>query len=399
MQSSTPLDLSTPDIIANPYPVYRELRECSPLPYIRLRAGSVPGTDQPMMSWALLRHADVIAAVKDPDTFSSQVASLFTVMPHIPLLQDDPPRHTRMRRLVAKAFTPKRVIELEPWVAELTRSLLDSMGSGSAEVMSGLCIPLPVIVIATMLGVPKELHGRFRTWSNAFIGYSSDIPPEERAAGRRELSACLTQLIAERRRERGRDDLISALVDVEVDGETLNDAEIELLITLLIIAGNDTTTGLLGNMLNVLAHRPELWQHAREDRSLVDPIIEETLRYESPIQRMIRRTTRDTELSGALIPAGQLVDVFFGAANRDPASFEAPDEFRLGRPAREHVAFGQGIHYCIGASLGRLEARTALNQLLDRFETLSPATELPERQRVAVAMFAYQRLPLLLGAA
>src|SRR5207245_10947843 len=165
---------------------------------------------------------------------------------------------------------------------------------------------------------------------------------------------------------------------------------------LLLIAGNETTTNLMSNMLNILVDRPELWRQLREDRSLVEPVIEETLRYESPVQQLNRMTTREVEVSGVRIPQGELVTVFFGAANRDPNEFPNPDEFRLDRDLRNHVAFGMGIHYCLGAPLARAEAKVSLNAFLDRFSEIKPGQAPAVRQTMTPVVFGFERLPLVL---
>jgi cytochrome P450 len=204
--------------------------------------------------------------------------------------------------------------------------------------------------------------------------------------------------VLEERRRRPADDLISALVEAEIEGERLADAEAVGFCILLLIAGNDTTTNLIGNALHLLSERPELWRAAREDRRLIDPILEETLRFASPVQRLLRLTTRAVEVSGVTIGEGELVDVFYGAANRDPAAFAEPDTFRIERPAAEHVAFGQGIHFCLGAPLARVEAALTLGAFLDRFEAIEPGSAPPARQRRALMPFGFDTLPLALRA-
>ncbi|WP_437585267.1 cytochrome P450 [Sorangium sp. So ce1000] len=395
-QSPSPehVDLSAPSVIADPYPAYHALRGSSPVLYARVPAGGAAGLDEPIRSYALLRHAEVLTALRDPQTFSSNVTDKIRVLPRIALLHDDPPRHTQLRRLVSRAFTPRRIAELEPWIGRLAASLLDATGDGLSELMGAYAIPLPMMVIATLLGIPAERYAQFRSWSESVVSYSG-IPAEERASrGKAMVAFFAEQLEARRRAPSG--DLISALVEAEIDGARLDTPEAVAFCVGLLVAGNDTTTNLLGNMLHILAARPELYRRAQQDRSLVEPIIEETLRHSSPVQRLLRVAARPVDVSGVVIPAGHLVDVVFGAANRDPAVFEDPDAFRIDRPPAEHLAFGHGIHFCFGASLARAEARIALNAILDRYAAIAPGEVPPLRQTRAMMPLGFESLPLVL---
>jgi hypothetical protein len=389
-----PDDLGTPTTIANPYPVYRALRDRSPVRYLRIPAGAVSGVDEPIHAYALLRHADTVAALKDPETFSSDVTRTFSIVPRLTLLHDDPPRHTHLRKLVNKAFSPRRVAELEPWIGRIAASLFDALGEGEVELMRGYAMPLPVQVIATLLGLPPERYAQFRMWSEATTSYRGMLA-EERKARTRDMAVYMAQMLAERR-ERPANDLLTALVEAEIDGARLETPEAVGFCMLLLIAGNDTTSNLLGNMMHILSERPDLYRRAREDRGLVDLIIGETLRYDSPIQRLTRLTTRAVSLSGVEIPAGQLVDMMYGAASRDPAVFEDPETFRIDRPRTDHMAFGHGIHYCLGTPLALAEARITLNMLLDRYEAIAPASSPPVRQSRAMMPFGFDALPLSL---
>jgi len=385
--------LSSPDVIANPYPTYHELREHSPLNYEFLPAGAVSGMTEPVRAWALMRYRDVYGALRDHETFASRHSLAGKVVPRLALIHDDPPRHTRFRHLVNKAFTLRRIEALKPWIASVVNELLNEMtAQPESELMQAYAIPLPVKVIAKMLGIPGEDYVRFKQWSDTFLAFSS-MRPDERAKSNQEMMTYFGHIAAARRAQ-GAEDLITALVEASVDGESLQDAEIIGFCMLALIAGNETTTNLIGNMLGILLDRPELWDRLRANRSLVDVVIEETLRLESPFQRLSRITTRDTEVSGVAIPQGSLITIYYGAANRDPEEFPNPNEFQLDRDLRNHVAFGMGIHYCLGAPLARAEASITLNTFLDRFPVIERGSLPALRQTASLMVFGYQQLPM-----
>jgi cytochrome P450 len=391
----TPDYLTTREVIADPYPAYSQLRDQSPFNYVDLPAGTVPGIEGPIRSWALMKYADVYGALRDHERFSSARNPLVgKAFPPLVLILDDPPRHTRFRRLVNKTFTLKRIEALTPWITSVANELLDEAGDGEIEIVERYTIPLPVKVIARLLGIPGSDYETFKHWSDAFLSLAS-MDNNQRMANIQEMVAYFGKIAAARRAQ-GADDLITALVEAEVEGEKLEEWEILGFCMLLLIAGNETTTNLMGNMFNLLAARPELWQLLRGDRSLLEPVIEETLRYEGPVHRLSRVATTDVEVSGVQIPAGDLVTVYFAAANRDPKGFPNPDEFRLDRDLRNHVAFGMGIHYCLGAPLARAEARASLNAFLDRFATIEPGQAAAVRLTMTPVVYGFERLPLVL---
>ncbi|MFY0535189.1 cytochrome P450 [Nannocystis pusilla] len=238
--------------------------------------------------------------------------------------------------------------------------------------------------MAKILGLPDSDHAAFKSWSEAYVSYAS-MPAEERARKLLEMAHYLPQAIAERR-ARPTGDLISTITEAEVDGKSLSDEHMSGLVSVVIFAASETTTNLIGNLLGLLADRPELWWQMRADRSLVDPVIEEALRYEAPLQRKLRLTTRPVRVGETEIGAGELVDLCYGAANRDPAVFEDPETFRPGRPdVAQLISFGHGIHYCPGAMLSRIEVRLTVNALLDRYASLERGDSPAERQRAALS--------------
>ena len=382
--------LLTPEGIADPYPAYAALRDSAPVHYEPVHE-----------SWALLRYDDVYAALRDHETFSSGDSSQAAPKsrPPMVLITDDPPRHTRFRRLVNRAFTPRRVAELEPWIAEVVGALLDEV-EGEVEFVDQFARPLPTQVIATLLGIPTSEGETFNRWTDAYLGSEAAFPRPVKRAETFAMAEYFGRLVAERRAAAS-GDLITALASAEFEGEELEGerlAEWEVVgfLILLLVAGNETTRNLLGNMLWLLAERPALWAEARESRALVEPIIEETLRYQSPVQVLFRRTTRAVEMSGVQIPEGARVSVWFGSANRDATGFPDPDAFRVDRELSQHLAFSTGVHFCLGAPLARAEARLTLNALLDRYARVELGAGEPVRQREVPVTFGFSKLPLRL---
>lgn len=354
--------LHDPHTFADPFAAYAELRAHSPL-----QVGS--------RSWILLSHDHVRAALADHERFSSNVrASDNPVFRDSPLVFDDPPRHTQIRRIISKAFTPRRVSEAEPWIRTIAAELAGALEL-PADVVRTYCDPLPVFVIARMMGIPTERFREFKQWSedrSYVIFHSRGERDDALIAAERGAQAIhdwFGELVAARAAQPG-DDLISALIQADVDGERLSPDEVIGTCCVLLSAGNLTTTRLLGSVLHLLASDPSLYAGVRAERSLIPAIVEEVVRANSPVQTPIRRTACDVELGGKVIPKGAFVTIGIGAANRDPAAFPAPDAHRFDRDTA-HLAFGHGIHFCLGASLARLEARIAIDEVADRFATLS----------------------------
>jgi cytochrome P450 len=334
-------------------------------------------------AWHVFRHADVSAVLADPATFSSDTSSLMPDQEDLQLFSRgnivsmDPPRHREVRTLVNQAFTPRVVAGLEPRIAEVTTTLLDEVADGdSFDLVDALAYPLPVTVIAELLGVPAQDLPLFRRWAQGlFAVQSADatvLPTEDRIAEvapvMREMNTYLLQHIRGRRAHPA-DDLLGRLTTARVHDEGLQDDEVVGLAGVLLLAGHITTTALLGNAILSFDRYPQAAAEVRADRSLLPAAIEEVLRHRTPFPRLGRMTTTDIELGGRRIPARSLVVPWVGAANRDPRRHRDPQRFDIHR-APGHLAFGHGIHFCLGAPLARLEARVALDQLLDRYGEL-----------------------------
>lgn len=353
----------SPEVINNPYPYYTELRNKAPVAWI-----------EPLQAWAVSRYADVDFALRNPQIFSSagfttQTLGVLNPVPEVPWILDmNPPDHTRLRKLVNKGFLPRLIRNLEPRVQEITRQLIASLRSQTeGDLVSTLSGPLPTTVIAEMLGVEAERLDDFKRWSDDMVlGTSRPSDAAVRTRVRQsgaELRAYFEKMIERRRTDPG-EDVITALVRAEEEHDMLSASEILALAVLLLLAGNETTTNLIGNAVrNLLSHPAELAK-VRADRALVPSLVEEVLRYESPVQLIPRLTACEVELEGGKIPAGATVFLLLGAANRDERKFPEPDRFDVTRNPQDHVGFGYGIHYCLGAPLARLEGRIALESLL-----------------------------------
>jgi cytochrome P450 len=385
----------SPDVQANPFPHYTQLRRQAPVLWV-----------EPLQAWMVSRYHDVDYAIKNPQLFSSanftaQSLGELRPGPDVPWLLDmDPPAHTRVRKLVNKAFTPRLIKALEPRVRAISQELLASLHSQRQfDFVQNFSTPLPVIVIAEMLGVEPERQNDFKHWSDAVVAATNrptDAPERERIRqSSAEMCAYLEEAVTRRRKE-PREDLLSALVRAEEDQQALSAKEVLAIAVLVLLAGNETTTNLLGNAVLTLLEHPAELAKVRADRALVPSLVEEVLRYESPVQLIFRRTTQDVELSGTSIPASAGVFLLLGSANRDEQQFPDPDRFDVWRNPRDHLAFGYGIHYCLGAELARLEAKVALESLL--FEGPLFRSIIDQIPRVAsILVRGPQRLPLTFG--
>lgn len=364
-----PYDPLSPETLADPMKATAPLREECPV-------HKFEGFDPPF--YTLARYEDVLGALKDVETFSSQYGQ----GPHFTEergMKSDPPTHTFFRRLVSKAFTARAVREMEPRIEEIVAGLIDSfVGEGEGDLHEQLAFPLPTIVIAEMLGVPEADRLKFKGWSDAWVAAMSAPDPTPFEPEIAEMRAYILEAVHARRgveESQGElpDDLISALVLAEEDGERLRDGDIVNVVRQLLVGGNETTTSLITNVLARLMEDPSLLERVRADPSLADAAIEESLRFDAPVQGLFRTTTCPVEKHGEVIPEGAKVMLHFGSANRDDRVFSNAGDFSLDREAQElrsHVAFGHGIHVCLGAALSRLEGVVALRQVAQRLPDL-----------------------------
>lgn len=359
--------------------------------------------------WHVYGYPECQQIIADPATFSSDTSRLLPddidqSFNEGNLIQMDAPDHRKLRKLVSRAFTPKLVAGLEPRISELTHELLDAVaGKDELELVSDVAYPLPVIVIAELLGVPSSDRELFRKWVEHLfdrpdLSLKQDAAEakqefEKHMGGLQAMYEYLHQHAAERRTQ-PRQDLLTALVQAEVDGERLSDTQVVNFAGLLLVAGHITTTLLLGNTMLALDLNPEQAERVRSDRSLVPSAIEESVRYLSPFSLLGRTTRGEAEVAGTRIPADQLVMVWIGAANRDPRQFDRPEVFDVARDPNPHLGFGRGVHFCLGAPLARLEGRIALNIMLDRFPVLRTSADNPPTFMQTAEMTGVRTLPL-----
>ena len=391
--ASTALEFNPflPEFHANPYPFYHRLRAADPV------------HRTPMGLWVLTRYDDVVSVLRDPrfgrEGFDQILANVYGEGARSMLFRD-PPDHTRLRGLVSQAFTPRVIERMRSHIQDIVDRLLDRVqNANTMDVIADLAYPLPVTVICELLGVPTDAQGGIRQWS-ADLARSVDaigMPTDDEVVTRGRLAQqamldYFRDFIAERR-QTPRDDLLSLLIAAEEQGDRLTEGELLITCTLLFVAGHETTVNLIGNGLLALLNHPDELAKLRADPALLPGAVEELLRYDSPVQRTGRMTNTDVELDGRKIGKGSLVVTAIGAANRDPAHFPDPDRLDITRRDNRHVAFGFGIHFCLGAPLARLEGQIALGTLLGRMPKLRLATSTLE-WRESSTLRGLKRLPI-----
>lgn len=408
MASVERFDPFLPAVHANPYPFYARLREHDPVHWGMPFDGSQTG------AWYIARYADVEAILKSP----LFVKSLHTVwgseaMPPVPdearmyvelarhaILLNDPPDHTRLRKLVSQAFTPRGIETLRPSIAAFAEAVLEEAehrGQGTLDLMADYAYPVTLRVIATMIGVPDDQRSLLERWARVLLR-TLDLAPslaDLRAASEvsREAVALFNGLIQERRWHPA-DDLLTRLIAVHDAEDRLSEDEIIVMCTLLVLAGFDTTVNLIGNGMLALLQHPDQLALLRQRPEMLPSAIEELLRFEPSTQKALRYSLDETELHGTAIHKGQAVIVLLASANRDPAVFAEPDRLDLTRAPNRHLGFGAGIHICLGAPLARLEGAIAISTLLNRYPHLTLLAEQPEWRDDVVTFRRLARLPV-----
>lgn len=378
----TDVDLTNFDIFVQgkAHDVWRRLRAEAPVCWN-------PGTDQFPGFWSVSKYADVIAVSRDTETFISGRGISMASDPEAPppgagkmMIMMDPPRHVRLRRLVNKGFTPRMAAALEPSVREISNGILDDVAPrGACDFVTDVAAQLPLAVICSMMGIPREDWALMFELTNRGLGPADPeyqtVPgnPQETAEqSRREMFVYFATKAAERRRDR-RDDLVSVLVGSEIDGESLTEEEILFFCQLLILAGNETTRNAISGGLLALLEHPEQLTRLRAEPTLLPTAVEEILRWTSPVTHMMRYVTRDVALRDQHLRAGERVLLWYPSANRDEEVFPNADQFDIGRTPNEHIAFGIGEHFCLGAGFARVEVRVMFETLLARLPDIALA--------------------------
>ena len=387
-------------MVQDPYPVYAALRDRGTAHRSRL-----------LNAWLFARHADADAILRDHRNFANdprkgtltrRQQAMLPPADEFTMLILDPPDHTRLRALVSKAFTARAAVALEGRIRAVAAALLDAIDDpGGFDLMAAFAQPLPIVVVAGMLGVPAEDRDRFKRWSMQRARLlEPTVSYRERAVARnasQEFDAYFGAAIA-RRRSAPRDDIVSALAHAEDSGERLSEREMLNILRLLLIAGNETTTNLIGNGMLALLGSPDQLARLREDPGLIPTAVEELLRFDAPGQTSFRRALTDCAVNGFEVRARDNVAVLIGAANRDPAVFEAPDRLDVGRAHNPHLSLGRGIHHCLGAPLARLQGRIAFEMLLERFARIELPGPRPKYHH-GVVLRGLRSLPLRCGRA
>lgn len=380
-----------------PHDTFRELRANDPVSH----------HDHPTWKrgyWVIARHADVQRVSRDSTTFSNaphpfldaEIAEDGDAGMSELLISQDPPIHTKLRKLINKGFTPRRVAELEDRVQARVDGIVDALADTDAcDLVNDIALWLPLHVIADLVGVPDEDRDQVFRWTELTFGFDETVSSEERADAAAAMFMYADGLCEQRRAE-PRDDLLSVLITAEVEGETLTQIQIDLFFMLLQNAGSETTRNLLTTGMLVLLDHPEQLEQLRADLSLVPVAVEELLRYVSPVMQFTRRATKDTEIDGRAISTGERVVLVYPSANRDERAFDDPDRLDVTRQPNDHVAFGAGgPHFCLGANLARFEARIMFEALLTRFDGLEVTAPVATLPRVHSNLIdGYARVPI-----
>lgn len=380
------------DWFLNPFPWYERMRRTTPV-----------HQDDATGVWSVFRYDDVERVLSDYRSFSSRFGAYdeggeAAAPISASMIATDPPLHTKLRTIVSRAFTSRAISEMEPRIRAITENLLDdAIPRGAMDVVGDLAEPLPVTVIAEMLGIPAEDRRKFKVWSDAIVGLSNQLGGGDEDAVRvqKEVASYFLRIIEERR-TRPEPDLISTVAQAEVDGQRLTDREVLGFCTLLLVAGNETTTNLIGNAVQCFLEHPDVADRLRKEPAGLPAAVEEVLRYRSPVQAMFRLALQKVALDGHELEPGDSVLAWIGSANRDGDQFVEPTRFDIGRSPNPHIAFGHGIHQCLGAPLARLEGRVALESLLRRTGAMrraDPATPLEPMESIIV--HGVRKLPVV----
>ena len=382
------MNLFSTEMQRNPFPVYDQMRATAP-------AFRAP---PPFDMWMVFDYEGVKRVIGEHEAFSSRVPA-----PDNWFIFSDPPQHTKLRALISRAFTPKSIANLDPHIRKLSRELLDqTAGRGEMDLVADYAGPLPMKVIAGMIGIPTSDWSRFKQWSDAILklsytmrGMEHDSEASAAMSGFQQVTAemdeYLTEMIAQRRAQPA-DDLLTRLIEAEVDGERLTQHEILGFFQLLVVGGQETTANLIANAMWSLFDNPDQFTRLKQQPELLASTIEETLRYRSPFQWLMRTPKEPIELHGQTLKPGELILAMVGSANRDSKQFPNADRFDISRNPNPHIAFGHGIHSCLGAALSRMEAKIAISDLLERFPKIERANDEPWEPRKALHVHGPTRL-------